>query len=70
MNHIDILMATYNGGLYVRNQILSIIGQTYQDWKLIIHDDGSTDDTLSIIKELVHMDKRIQLIEDGMKKYF
>ena len=68
MNHIDILMATYNGGLYVRNQILSIIGQTYQDWKLIIHDDGSTDDTLSIIKELVHMDKRIQLIEDGMKK--
>lgn len=68
MNHVDILMATYNGSPYVRNQILSIMGQTYQDWKLLIHDDGSTDDTLSIIKEFACMDARIQLIEDGIAK--
>lgn len=66
MNHIDILMATYNGGLYIRNQILSIIGQTYQDWKLIIHDDGSTDNTLDEIRRFAKIDTRIQIIDDGV----
>ena len=66
MNHVDILMATYNGGLYVTNQILSIVGQTYKDWTLLIHDDGSTDDTLLQIKDLARWDNRIRLIEDGV----
>lgn len=52
-NHIAILMATYNGGFYLREQIESLLSQTYQDWHLYIHDDGSQDDTVSIIKSFV-----------------
>lgn len=64
---IDILLATYNGEKYIKAQILSLLSQTYEDWRLIIHDDGSTDKTIDIIKELQKMDSRIDLIEDGIK---
>ena len=43
--NIAILMATYNGGEYLREQINSIINQTIDDWTLYIHDDGSSDNT-------------------------
>lgn len=64
---IDILMATFNGGSYIERQILSLLGQTYSDWKLIIHDDGSNDDSLNVIKKYQQVDSRISLIEDGLK---
>ena len=48
---IDILMATYNGEKYIKEQIDSIIGQTYQNWQLIIRDDCSNDQTITIIDE-------------------
>lgn len=63
-NRIDILMATYNGERYIRQQILSIISQTYSLWNLYIHDDGSTDNTVLIIKEFCLKDDRIKLIDD------
>lgn len=63
---IDILLATYNGEKYIKSQILSLISQSYTDWRLIIHDDGSTDATVDIIKELSVIDNRIRLIEDGV----
>lgn len=46
--NIAILMATYNGAKYLNEQIDSILQQSYNDWELFIHDDGSTDSTLSI----------------------
>ena len=48
---IEILMATYNGEKYIKEQINSIINQTYTNWKLLIRDDGSKDKTVEIIKE-------------------
>ncbi len=48
---IDILMATYNGEKYLRAQLDSILQQTNSDWRLIIRDDCSTDETVQIIKE-------------------
>ena len=53
MAKVDILLATYNGAKYIRSQIMSIIGQSFEDWRLIIHDDGSTDETVAIIKRIV-----------------
>ena len=63
---IDILLATYNGGRYLSEQIQSLFDQTYTRWRLIIRDDGSTDDTLSVIHQFrgKYPDK-ITLIEDG-----
>lgn len=63
---IDILMATYNGGKYIKSQILSLQFQSYGDWRLLIHDDGSSDDTVEIILELSKLDKRIVLIKDNI----
>jgi glycosyltransferase involved in cell wall biosynthesis len=63
---IDILLATYNGGRYLSEQIQSLLDQTYTRWRLIIRDDGSTDDTLSVIhlfKE--RYPEKIKHIEDG-----
>lgn len=48
---IDILMATYNGETYLREQIDSILRQSNTDWRLIIRDDCSTDSTVQIIRE-------------------
>ena len=64
---VDIVMATYNGAKYIKPQILSILAQTHSEWKLIIHDDGSSDKTVVIIKELQKLDDRITLIEDEEK---
>lgn len=46
---IAILLATYNGEKYLYEQILSIINQSFLNWKLFIHDDGSSDSTINII---------------------
>jgi len=48
-NTIAILMATYNGEEFIIEQIESILNQTYTDWILLIHDDGSKDSTIDII---------------------
>ena len=46
---VAIVMATYNGEKYLKNQIESILKQTYLNWTLYIGDDGSTDSTKTII---------------------
>lgn len=65
---IDILMATYNGEKYIEEQIQSILNQTYTDFKLIIHDDGSNDSTVHIIRKYAEQfPDKIQFIDDGIK---
>ena len=65
---VDILMATYNGEKYIKNQLLSLQQQTFSDWNLLIRDDGSTDKTLDIIQDFKKYDSRIKIIEtDGVK---
>lgn len=59
MEQIDILMATYNGEEYLREQIDSILSQTYTNFRLIISDDCSKDNTREILKEYEKNDKRI-----------
>lgn len=51
MRDTVILLATFNGEKYLRQQLDSIFAQTYQAFRLVVHDDGSTDDTVSIINE-------------------
>lgn len=62
---VDILMATYNGEAFVEEQVRSIIAQSFSDWRLLIHDDGSTDQTKTILHRLMREDERILLIEDN-----
>lgn len=63
---VDILMSTYNGEKYLREQIDSIVSQTHTNWKLIVRDDGSTDKTIDIINNYKQKyPEKIILIEDN-----
>lgn len=64
---VAILMSTYNGAKYLNDQIDSLIRQDFQNWKLYIRDDGSTDNTISVIKQYVKSDNRIKYIDDDKK---
>lgn len=64
---IAILMSTYNGERYLREQIDSLLSQTNKDWILYIRDDGSTDGTVLIVKEYEReYPYKIVLLEDGL----
>lgn len=67
MFQIDILMATYNGGRYVAQQIRSLQNQTYANWTLWVHDDGSTDDTIPILCRMALSDERIHIVQDEVR---
>lgn len=58
---VSVIIPVYNTELYVKQTILSIIEQTLQEIEIIIIDDGSTDNSLSILTELSKEDPRIQL---------
>ncbi len=47
---VEILLATYQSEAYLREQIDSILNQTDTNWQLLIHDGGSTDSTLEIVR--------------------
>jgi len=47
---VAILMGTHNGAKFLPEQLDSLVAQTHQNWVLIASDDGSTDDTLRILK--------------------
>lgn len=57
---ISVCLASYNGGKYLREQVESILGQLKPSDELIISDDGSQDETLSIINSF--KDSRIILV--------
>lgn len=67
MKCVAILLSTYNGAKYIRQQIESILHQTYDNITLIIRDDGSTDETIAIVRELISENtskKQIMILED------
>lgn len=59
-----ILLSTYNGEKYIESQINSILLQTHENFLLYIRDDGSTDNTVSIIEEFQTKEPRIFFIKD------
>lgn len=60
---ISVCMATYNGGRYIKQQLESILSQLGPDDEVVISDDGSYDDTRSVILSLD--DNRIRLLDNS-----
>ena len=58
---VSVVMCTYNGSLFVKDQLQSIIQQTYPIKEIIIYDDASTDDTVKIINEIAESNAIIKL---------
>ncbi|MDA6068804.1 glycosyltransferase family 2 protein [Flavobacterium sp. AC] len=63
---VSVCIATYNGGKYIKEQLDSILIQLADSDEVIISDDYSTDDTLSVIKAL--NDSRIRIFSNSLKK--
>ena len=59
-NQVDIIIPVYNSQKYISKTIKSVFRQTYKNWKLIIIDDGSTDDSKKILKEIYKKIKDIR----------
>ena len=55
---ISVAIATYNGETFLRQQLDTVIAQTYKNIEIIISDDGSTDRTVEIIKSYVWRRRR------------
>lgn len=62
MTAISVIMSVYNASRYLREAIDSILAQTMGDFEFIIVNDGSTDDSLVILKEYETKDRRIKSI--------
>lgn len=57
---VSVIMPAYNAEKYIRAAIESVIRQTYENWELIVLDDGSTDSTAQTVKRLAEGDSRIR----------
>lgn len=62
---VSVVMPIYNASDYLRPAIDSVLNQTLTDIELICVDDGSTDDSLSIIKEYQQQDDRVRIITEN-----
>ncbi len=61
-NLVTIVLPAYNASEYLAETVNSVIRQTYQDFELLIVDDGSTDDTRDIVDDFCKRDSRIRAI--------
>ena len=57
MKKVVVLLSAYNGEKYIREQIDSILNQTYENISLFVRDDGSSDGTVDILKEYEELGK-------------
>ena len=65
---ISIGIPFYNAEAYLEDAIKSVLAQTFQEWELILVDDGSSDGSLDIAKKYEQLDSRVRVISDGLNK--
>ena len=58
---VSVIMPTYNAGKFLADSIESVLAQTYTNLELLITDDGSTDNTIDILKDFSERDKRVKV---------
>lgn len=62
---VSVVTTVYNGESYFDRAVPSILGQTYKTFEWIIVDDGSTDQTLPLLRQLTAKDPRVRVLTPG-----
>lgn len=62
---ISVILPAYNAGAHIRQTLESALAQTYRAIEVIVVDDGSTDNTPSIVEEFIARDHRVRLIRQN-----
>lgn len=61
---VSVTMVTYNRDQFIEQAIQSVFSQTFSDWELIIIDDGSTDNTHTIVEHYLHDERVVYLVNE------
>jgi teichuronic acid biosynthesis glycosyltransferase TuaG len=59
---VSVITPVHNSAVFLKDTIISVLNQTYQNWELILIDDNSKDDSVKIIKQFQKNDQRIKSI--------
>lgn len=59
---VSIIMPAFNAERFIGASIASVRAQSFEDWELLVSDDGSSDATLAIVSKLAAADPRIRLL--------
>lgn len=62
----SVILPTYNGGIYLKEAVNSILNQDFPDFELLVIDDGSTDNSLQFLSSI--SDQRIRLVRNVVNK--
>ena len=65
---VSIVIPAFNRSEVIRRSLDSVMRQTYTDWECIVVDDGSTDETISIVDEYIGKDNRFSCVANSRKK--
>ncbi len=65
---VSVIMPNYNGEQFLSAAVQSVVNQTYQNWELLIIDDGSTDGSVEIARKWAAQDRRIRPLKNIFKK--
>ncbi|MHA4073305.1 glycosyltransferase family 2 protein, partial [Bacillus cereus] len=60
--YVSVITPSYNSIRFIGETILSVQNQSYENWEMLIVDDGSTDQSATKIKDIIEGDPRIRLL--------
>ena len=62
---IHVLLPTFDGARFLAEQLDSLQGQSHAEWRLLVRDDGSRDDSVDVVERYARSDSRIVRLADG-----
>jgi glycosyltransferase involved in cell wall biosynthesis len=67
MPTLSVIIPNYNHGRYLRSSLGAILGQSVPPMEVLVYDDGSTDDSVSVVREIAGKNRVVRLIADTKK---
>lgn len=59
---VSVIIPAYCAARFIRRSLASVLAQTYRNFEVIVVDDGSTDETATIVREVMKTDSRVKLL--------